>query len=178
MDVGFARDLYFREFEAKAQQDARISVHVALLSAVGGVLAFLIRSAWPGQTPWCRASLVSSFVSVVPYFLAIVWALRGTVGFTYEKLPSPDNLLAYSKGLARYYRENPGISGSASADFEDFLVRHFSSAATRNGRNNLARSARFYRAGQFLLWVVVLSAIAGLCLALNQVLPVLVSRGA
>ena len=177
MDVSLAKEFYFREFEGKAQQDTRLGVYVALLSAVGGVLIYLIRSAWSGQTNWFLGSLAFSFVSVVLYFLAIVWVLRATVGFIYEKLSSPDILLAYWQDLSLYYQENPEINGSATSDFDDFLVRHFSSAATRNASNNYARSARYYRAAQFLLWVVIFSALAGICLALNQLLIGFCSKG-
>ena len=177
MDVSLAKEFYFREFEGKVQQDTRLGVYVALLSAVGGVLAYLIRNAWSGQTNWFLGSLVLSFVSVVLYFLAIVWVLRATVGVIYEKLPSPNTLLAYWQDLSLYYQENPEITGSASSDFDDFLVRHFSSAATRNANNNFIRSARYYRAALFLLWVVIFSALAGLCLFLNQFLIGFCSKG-
>lgn len=180
MDLNLARDFYFREWDGKAQQDTRVGVYVALLSALGGALAFLVRAAWPAQTPLCRLGLTVASLSLVLYFLAIIWVLRAAIasGFTYEKLPSPENLLAYWQQLSLYYASNPTVPGSAAADFDDFLIRHFASAATRNARNNLAQSARFYVAGQLLLWVWVLGALAALALAANHVLPVLFRKGA
>jgi len=178
MDVNLARDFYLRELDGKAQQDTRIGVYLALLSALGGALAFLVRATWPAQTPLCRLGLIVAFLSLVLYFLALIWVLRAAIGFTYEKLPSPENLLAYWQQLSLYYASNPTVPGSAAADFDDFLIRRFASAATSNARNNLARSARFYVAGQLLLWVVVLGALAALALASNLVLPVLFRKGA
>ena len=177
MNVSLAKEFYFRELDGKVQQDTRLGVYVALLSAVGGVLAYLIRSAWTFQTNWFIGSFALSFISVVFYSLSIVWVFRATVGFTYEKIPSADILLDYWQDLSQYYRENPVVTGSASSDFENFLVRHFSNAATRNSQNNSARSAHYYLASLFLLWVVIFSALAGLCLVFNQLLIGFCSKG-
>jgi hypothetical protein len=177
MDVSFFKELYFREFEIKAQQDSRAGVFVALLSAIGGVLAFLIRNAWPSvlltSNTYCLISLVLCLIALGVYFLSIVWVLMAMVGYTYESLPSPNNILVYWHQISRYYRENPTAPGSAGEDFRDYLMHNMASAASRNTHNNLARSARYYRASLSLVWVVVISALAALLLSLNQLIPVL-----
>jgi hypothetical protein len=178
MDLDLARDFYFRELDGKAQQDTRMGVYVALFSVLGGALAFLVRAAWsPPRTLWCYLSLIAAVLSLVLYFVAIIWVLRAAIGFTYERLPSLEDILAYRQKLASYYASNPSVPDSAAMDFDDFMTRHFASAAARNARNNLARSARFYRAAQLLLWVVVLAAVAALALAANRVLPAVFLKG-
>jgi len=138
----------------------------------------MVRAAWPPHTPLCYLGLIAALLSLALYLLAIIRVLRSATGFEYERVPSPENLLAYWQQLSDYYVQNPTVSDSAAADFDDFLIRHFASAASRNARNNLARSALFYIAAQLLLWVVVLGAVAAMALAANHVLPSLFRRGA
>ncbi len=177
MNLDLAKEFYFRELDGKAQQDARMGVFVGLLSAVGAAIAFLVKNAWPPATSWYRVSLTLSGVSLVLYVLAVIWVLRATLGFRYEKVPSPDNLLVYWQNLLGYHGVDPSAPGKAAADFEDYLVRHFASAASRNVGDNLARSALYYGAARFLLWVIVLSALAALSLAAAYLVPVLVGKG-
>jgi hypothetical protein len=168
MDVDLAKELYFRELGSKDEVDKRLGVYVALLSAIGSVLAFLVRSGWTGRTPLRSAELALEGIAVLSYFLAIAWIMRATVGHTYEKLPSPANLLGYWRDIEAYHQANPGVAGDARTDFDDFLLRHLASAATRNAENNLVRSALFYRAAQWLLLAVVVGAAAGLSEVLAQ----------
>lgn len=155
-----------------------MGVYVALFSVLGGALALLVRAAWPQHTALCFISLAAGFASFVLYCLAIIWVLRAAIGFSYEKVPSPENLLAFRQELSDYYAANPWVSGSVDDDFDDFLIRHFASAATRNAGNNLARSARFYSAAQLLLWTVVLAAVAALAVGADHVVLVLLQKGA
>jgi hypothetical protein len=177
MDLGLAKELYFREFEGKIQQDSRIGIYVGILTAIAGGLAFLIRSAWLAESILCWFSVGFSVIAAVLWFWVIGFVLSGTIGYIYLKIPSPENLLDYWQKLIGYYQENPGVAGSAREDFEEFLIQRFVSAATENERNNIKRSGRFYFANQILPWVIIVSAVAGLFLAINQFLPFLLQKG-
>lgn len=177
MNIDLAKDLYFREFDAKAELDRRIGVYVALLSAVGGVLGLLGRSAWPGRSFLSCLALIFVAVAAILFFLAIAWAFRAIIGYTYEKLPDASQLLSYWQQLNTYYKTHAQVIGNPQEDFADFLIRHCASAATRNGQNNLTRSARFYSATVLLLWVVVIAALAALCLLLDKFLGPTSVRG-
>ena len=169
MDLDLARELYFRELDGKAQQDTRLGVYVALLSVIGGALAVLTKWAWPPDSTLCYVGLAFSVIAVVLYVLSVC-VLLGEVGLDWEKLPTPDELLAYRRKLDAYYESNPDDLGSASSDFDDYLLRHLASAATHNSITNLTRSATFYRAGVLLLAVVILTAISVAALGINQAL--------
>jgi hypothetical protein len=177
MDIGFAKELYFRELEGKVQQDTRVGIYVGILTVVAGGLAFLIRGAWPGKTIPSLISLGFSFMSVVLYFLAVIWVLRAMRGYLHKKLPPAEELLDTWKKILEYYKVNAGVEGSAAGDFEEFLIERLVSATTRNDENNLKRSAHFWVVNGFLLWIIILSAISGLCLALNYFFPNFFAKG-
>ena len=109
--------------------------------------------------------------------MAVVYVLRATLGYTYESLPSADLLLRYSEDLEAYYIDNPGIDGNADADFKNYLTRNMVSAATRNWNNNLRRSARYYRASQFLAWVVVFAVLAAAAIGINEIADLIKHNG-
>ncbi len=167
MDLGLAKELYFHELEGKTQQDTRIGGYVALLIAIAGALAFLIRIAWFGKTALCWISFGFSAISGVFWCLVIALILLGAKGI-YEKIPSAERLQDYFQKVQIYYLENPEVKGNADLDFSEVLMHNFVSATTQNERTNLRRSARFYFANQLLPWALVSAAISGLCLAVNQ----------
>lgn len=177
MDVELAKELYFKEMEAKTQLDSRLGIYAVLLSAVGGIVAFLIRTAWPVDSLLSLGGLFASFASVVIYGFALIWVFRATLGYTYERVPYSSTILNHWKSLSTYYWRNPSVVGTASQDFEEFLIEQFSLAATKNASNNMRRSARFYGAGQLLLWVIVLAAVSGIAQGMSLLLPLFNSKG-
>jgi hypothetical protein len=104
MDVELAKELYFKEMELKVQLDSRLGIYAVLLSAVGGVVAFLIRSAWPGTTLLARIGVVASIAALVVYAFALTWVLRATLGYTYERIPYPAKILEYWKSISCIFR--------------------------------------------------------------------------
>jgi hypothetical protein len=174
MKVEFVKELYFRELDGKAQQDARIGIFVAIFSAIGGILVFLVRNiTWPAITTLPILSLLFCALSIILYAFGIFNVLRAMVGFRWARLPHPDILLQHYKKLINYYAENPTVAGSAGDDFEGYILRQLTLAATHNGENNIVRSARFYRASRYLVWVVIVAAFSGLCLGIDKLLTII-----
>jgi hypothetical protein len=166
MTLEFARALHFRELDAKAQNDTRVGVFAALLSATGGAIAFVISRAWPADSLWSFIGLGLALLAAAALLLAAVGVLRSLIGFDWAYLPSADTLLAHWRALSFHFKANPSF-GSAREDFDDELLERLSSAATQNGANNRLRSARLYIAAQLLLVVVLLLAGAASALAVN-----------
>jgi hypothetical protein len=170
VNVELARALYFRELDMRAQQDARVGIYAAVLSAVGAALAYLVSNSWPASSGLCCASLVLSALSVVSFVIAVAYVLMASVGFDYEMLPRANNVLGYWREISKYYEENPEAPGTAVADFDDFLLRHLASAATKNAETAQVRAARFHHAGMCLIAVIVLAALSAITLAADRAL--------
>ena len=168
--MDLAKEIYFRELDDKAQLDARLGPFVAILFAVGGLVVFLVRSAWPAPSPWSVACLVLSGIAVALFSLATFHVVRAMLGFSWARLPHSETLLEHYGKLVCYYAENPTVPGSADDDFEAYLLHHLASTASRNGTNNLVRSARFYRALGYLVAVIITAALAGFCLGTDLLL--------
>jgi hypothetical protein len=171
------KEIYFRELDIKAQLDSRLTVYVAVLTAIGGIVAFLVRSAWPVSTKFHYVSLAVSTISIILLTIAIICAFRANLGYLYQRLPSSDDILKYSKSLIDYYQVNKGMAGNASTDFNEYLLERLSSASTRNSENNLKRSAYYYRTSQFILWTIVSSGVSGIALVINEVFALLLKKG-
>jgi hypothetical protein len=170
VNVELARALYFRELDMRAQQDARVGTYAAVLSAVGAALAYLVSNSWPASSSLCRAALVLSALSVVSFVIAVAYVLMASVGFDYDMLPRANNVLGYWREISKYYEENPEAPGTAAADFDDFLLRHLASAATKNAETAQVRAARFHHAGMCLIAVIVLAALSAITLAADRAL--------
>lgn len=170
VNVELARALYFRELDIRAQQDARVGIYAAVLSAVGAALAYLVSNSWPANSDLCRASLILSALAVVSFVIAVAYVLMASVGFDYGMLPPANNVLEYWREISTYYDENPTAPGTAVADFDDFLLRHLASAATKNAETAQVRAARFHHAGISLIGVIVLGALSAITLAADRAL--------
>jgi hypothetical protein len=169
MNLELAKTLYFRELDGKVQQDGRVGTYVALLTAIGGALAFVTARVWPSPTLLLKVGLALSVVSVILYFFAVVWLFRTTIGSGYELLSPPGDLLSHWHEVSAYYVAYPDVPGSAAEDFDHALLLRLTTAATTNALNNRRRSARFHRVGQLLLVVVVLTAVAAVLIAIERV---------
>lgn len=163
MDLAFAKELYYKEAEAKLNLDARLGVFAVLLSAVGGVVAFIVRSALAGGTLPTLLPLILSIAAAVIYFLAIIWVLLATIGYSYYKhVPYGDEWLKSWREFQEYHRKYPKAEGTPESDFDAAAIERFSEAAAKNGRNNSIRSERYYKAAVLLLVAIVLLAVTGL----------------
>jgi hypothetical protein len=169
MNLELAKTLYFRELDGKVQQDGKLGTYAALLSALGAALAFVMARVWPSPTPLLKISLALSVVSVILFFIAVVWLFRAMVGSGYELLPLSRELLGHWEELSAYYSAYPSTPGSPADDFDHELLLRLTSAASTNALNNRVRSARFDIEGRLLLAVVVLTGVAVAFVAVDRV---------
>jgi hypothetical protein len=177
MNVDLAREFYYRELDGKAQLDARLGMYTVPFTAVGGVIIYLTRSALTSTGLSFFVSISASALSLLVYFVALIWLVRATIGFTYKRLPYSNTLKERWETLSNYHWKYPWVFGSAARDFEEELIEHFSTDATINASHNSVRAARYSIVGNLLLWVFVLSAISGVAQAIPHVLPILHVKG-
>lgn len=177
MTTEILKEIYFRELDIKAQLDSRLTVYVAVMTATGGLIAFLFKCSWPAMNYIQYASLILAVSSTLLLATAIVCAFMSNLGYVYQRLPSSEDLLNYSKELEEYYLKNPQVAGAAPEEYDQYIKARLAKASTRNAHNNLKRSAYYYRSTLFIMWSFVSSGLSGITLAANQVYMVISIKG-
>jgi hypothetical protein len=177
MKPEFAKDLYFHELNQKAELDARAMTIVGLMTIIGSIMVYFLRKAWPVDSMAQIIVAVFGGLSVVGFAASVYYLFLANLGFRWQVLSPPSALLEHSNRLRLYFEEYPDAEGDPEKDFEDYLTDHLSQAATRNGENNLQRSAYYYKTTSLLAWVVVLLAVAAVASAYGYAIGVLESGG-
>lgn len=155
MKIELIKELYFRELELKNQHDSRPTLHVAVLSILGGLLFFGYQRLRPLGGGLMVGFWVLFAPAVLSYAVALIQVLRANLGHLYERLPSPDVLYDYHVKLLEYHARNPEATGTPEEEFAEFLARHMVLATSRNTQSNLSRSSRHYSAMRALALTVV-----------------------
>ena len=177
MNVDLAKEFYYRELDGKSQLDARLGMYTVPFTAVGGVVIYLVRSAWIGSGFLYLVGLSAAVASLVIYFVALIWLIRATIGFTYKRVPYPQDLKAHWDELSTYHWKYPSAKGSAPQEFNEDLIELCCRDATINAKNNTRRAARYYTVGVLLLWVIVFGAISGLIQVIPYIVKILQQKG-
>jgi hypothetical protein len=169
MNIELIKEQYFRELDGKVQQDGRTTLQVAVLTVLGGVLVVAYQGLAPASG-WQAIVLGCLFwPGLAAFVFALIQVLRANIGHLYERLPSADVQYQYFKKLERYYTHTSKVSGSPTADFEDYLARRMVQSAARNSNVNQRRAAIHYNAVRGMAWVVVFALpAAGLSLAIQE----------
>ncbi len=160
MKNDFVKELYLRELDAKRDLDARPTFHVAVLSVLGSLLAYLVahfNASGRLQASWF---VVSIGVAASCYIVGLYHVIRSNLGHWYERLPPVQILEGYWANLETYFEQNPTVSGSAASDFKSFVRRRMVEAASRNEYANLSRAARHYSAMRAMSFCVVFTLLA------------------
>lgn len=196
MDFEFAKQLYFRELDGRFQQDSRTSIHVGLLSVIGGIVAVLLQRVWPQiinlvqimdsqqnagftiaplQPLWTSQNILSviclgfCILAACACVAALIFLLRAAVGAKYEALASPTELLNHSGNLAKYHAQYSTPDSTFQSDFQNYLIQKMVEATTQNTRTNFMRSARYHRASKCLAFAIIMASLAGIVIALRAV---------
>lgn len=170
MNVDLAKALYFRELDARVQQDARVGTYVTALSATGAAIWFLTGKSWPPITVLDTVALVLAALASVALVASLWFVLRASVGFEYKTSATANEILEFWGELKKFHEAHQSIAGTAEKEFEDFLIRKFCEAATNNAQIAKTRSERFHYAGRLLTGVVVGVVLSGTALAANIVM--------
>jgi hypothetical protein len=157
-----AETFYFKELERRRDIDGAPTLRIAALALLGGVMSsYLTRFSIDGS-PMAWLFLVASAGVIVFSTLAVIWIVRLFVGFTWGYTPCPDELQAHFDRLTTYDEEHGLDSGTVEEAFDAYLKTCFIEAASRNMRNNNARSELLYRASFFIAVAVLFTLVAGI----------------
>lgn len=172
MDLEFFKDLYFRELDAKRDQDGRTGTQVGILTILGSVLVYCYQNSPDQPGLWLIAFYGAYFPAVATYVVALVQVMRAILGHGFERLPLPDELHNYHVQLEDYYYEEPNPEGTLETEFNDFLIRHMVTATVQNAQTNVSRSERSYSAMYWFAFTVVFALVASGIALLAPATPV------
>ena len=162
MDLEFAKLLYFRELDRRAELDSAPTFRVAILALLGGVFSFYMQHFQPASNVLSILFLASAAATVFFSVLSVIWIIRSYSGYVWAYLPLPEQLATHYEELVEYHSRYPSETNTAETLFATHLRQQFIEAASRNARNNNRRSEFIYRASLFLSVAVVFSLLAGL----------------
>jgi hypothetical protein len=158
MDTSFIKELYFREIERKQEFDSAPGVPIAVLTVVGGVFTFYLKSFLWIDTVLSLLFGVLLLVAGVFAVLTVVWIIRSYIGAEYEYLPYADELFGHYNDLQGFFDDAKAASEDFTADLRVRMVE----ATTANQYNNNRRSELLFGTKRFLAGLVVATLLAAI----------------
>lgn len=154
------RDLYTEEIQHREHLRGAVAVPIALLTLVGGAIAYLFKDfSVPGTLFdwWFVIALAGATLS---FGVAVVFLIKSYHGHTYERIPFPGHIKRYEDGLRLHFGDSEEGRAQAGSTFEAFLRDCHTRAADRYTETNLKRSAYLYHANGWIITSLVLVALA------------------
>jgi hypothetical protein len=168
MKLELLKELYFFELNRKQQIEASLTLPVAVLTGLGGVLFTFARSfgyAYNKKTTVFVVALIGCTISLVWVFWFLI---RATARFTYEVIPSSLELLTFWEESSAYYR-TVRTDFKAEVDFESKLKSAYARAGTKNMHNNISKAGYLYKAYMGLVAAALFIGIATIPYFANEV---------
>ena len=154
------RDLYKEEMEHREQLRNAVAIPIALLTVLGGALAYLWKDYHPPTNglEWWLA--IAGAGALLAFIVAIVFLILCYHGNVYKRIPFPAKIKDYEDGVRKHFGETQPGRMQADLQFKAFLRDRYTNAADRNAETNIKRSAYLYRANGTIIIAFVLVALA------------------
>lgn len=147
------KEQYFFELERREKILSRLSLPLAGIIAVGGLLAFMLNDSAPIASNWRIVFWTLFIVSVTALLVSTV--LVQSVAWSFRKtcyVAEPVLMEEYLAKLRVSYPNNtPAHQQLIGSTFDDYVLGTFSRAATYNSRQNDPLSKRQFYAGIALM---------------------------
>ena len=161
MDFQFLKARYDFELARRDALTAALALPVAILTALGSLIAGMARTFDYSRSQGTVPFLASLSVDVLAFVIALYFMARAYHGQVYRYLPTLGGLRRDLEALTAYFEANGGEPDLATAEFyRQFEVRLIE-AADYNCETNDRRSGHLHRARQALLVVLTVTCIMG-----------------
>lgn len=162
MDFQLAKELHFRELDRRDELSRAPTLRIGVLTVLGGVYSYLFDSFEFSGSMASWIFIGCAATSAIFALLSIIWIIRSYMGYWWEYLPYPSQLLDYFSELRRYDAEHGLDDSTPERQFDETIRTSFVQAATKNMVNNNARASLLYSASLFLAIAVIAALLAGL----------------
>lgn len=169
MNWEFFYGLYQHEWSRKDQLASSLGIHLGLITAIGGGLAYLGRAFPYSDSSSQSAFLVLGSISACSLILAGYFLIRSYHGYTYKGLPNSQHLVEHIQDLEERHKEFPDSTNVPIVDFEEGLILELAHETDINAANNVLKAAFLHRA----VSAIVVSLVFGLAASLPAGMAVL-----
>lgn len=143
------RKLYQKQYDFELEQRNTIAsstnIPIVSITVIGGALSTMVLSFPYSGDLKSMAFIGTIILSVIAVLTSLVLVLRSLIGYTYQKIPSPNALADHHRKLEAWHRENGEqesvISEKADKDFSEYLDQKLAEAAENNSVNNIRRGS-------------------------------------
>lgn len=163
MDFEFLQKRYQAELERRRDLAAAVNMPVGVLTALGGLLGFLVRDFSYEFRYLTGFFLLSLTFAAIFFVAALVYLVRSYWNHAYHYVPVPGELHGYLQELQDYYASAGQPASAAEADFADFLQRRFREATDANTLENDSKSGFLHKGNTMVIGVLVMTLLAGIC---------------
>lgn len=154
------RELYTEEMEHREQLRNAVAIPIALLSILGGALAYLWKDFSLPHDPLGWWLAIAGAGALIAFVVAIVFLGLSYHWNDYERIPFPTKIKSYEDGVRKHFGETDTGRVQAASHVEAFLRDAYTKAADLNAETNLNRSAYLYRANRMIIIAFVLVGLA------------------
>jgi len=145
MKFDLVKEHYFFELTRKQQLESSLTLPVAVLTGLGGIVFSLAQSFRYGLNLKSYVFTGSLIMAALCLALTFYYLIRATHRFNYELVPASVDLLNYYEKSQEYYR-SIGAPYRADQDFEAELKDAYASASSKNRQNNISKAGYLYKA--------------------------------
>jgi hypothetical protein len=169
LSLEFLKDRYDFELERKERLTDALTLPVAVLTVLGGLIAVMARSFTYGDTvlTWVFLGLVTA--DTVAFAVCLVYLAQAYYTQVYVYLPSLKDLRQAENDLQEFYEAAEMEPAGAQEDFNASLEERIIEATDANTRSNDQRSFWLHGSRVALLVVLGLTALAGVPYIVDQV---------
>lgn len=134
----FYKDLYHRENDRRITVENTLNIPIAIISAIGTVIYFVITSFDYSIEPFLSyIFILLCSISTICLIFSIYYLIRAFCNFPkryeYSGIPYPNELLLWHESLEKYYGENDlEIDENSKKHFQDFLIQNFVKHTSHN----------------------------------------------
>ena len=151
MDLKFMQELHNKEFATKESLAHRAGTIIAVLTTLGGVVAFVAVNAKPGDRPfdlafWFLAAASGLALLTAAFYL--VWSYRVA---PLNDIARPKEWLTYWKGLKKRAGKEKSALAAAEAKFTEYLINQYAEIGDGNIDSNFKRGTRLVNSNNWLL---------------------------
>ena len=173
-----AEDRYYKELARKDTINAQLSLPIALILAMIGVVGFFFTNfnprlfTEPSIATICFMILFGIALPglVICLLIAICFLKRVFLGLSYGYVPTPKQLSKYTQNLEKYYNQigARNIDAKIEEDLQRHLINEYSKYTQNNRNQNIRKTYSLTKAKAFITLALVFLIISGLSFVVLQ----------
>jgi uncharacterized membrane protein len=149
---GFFEKSYFHEIDIREKLNSRVQLPLAIIIAVMGLVGYNLNKVGSLEANYLGMTfLISTVISLVSIFCAVVYFIRSWRGHTYKFIPTSSETRDYLAKLQELYSPFNDKDELVDRYLEEYLYNAYVECSTTNANNNDRRSLYLHRNSKWLI---------------------------